>query len=175
RRGEGAEAPHASDALPGDPLGLREALVEAAVLERQDVEAGRVGSRVQLAYLAEESRGVGELLQHERERWSAVLRLEDGVGDPPQLRERAVEADDVARQVHHQDPVRRGFERRVEQRERLAQVPLRPLAVGNVAVVYDDRADGRVVQPVYPDRLELARSRSAARLRSVMSRPTSTT
>src|SRR5438552_9019616 len=73
RLGDVAEAPHASDALPGDPLGLREALVDAAVLERQDVEAGRVGSRVQLAYLAEESRGVGELLQHERERWSAVL------------------------------------------------------------------------------------------------------
>src|SRR5207249_6499556 len=63
---------------------------------------------------------------------------------------------DVARQIHHEDPVGRGFERRVEQGQCLPQIPLRTLPLGDVAVGHDDRADGRVVQAVHADRLEAA-------------------
>src|SRR5438034_7672704 len=91
RVGDVAEGPHPSDALPGDPLRLGEALVDAAVLEGQDVEAGRVRARVQLADLVQESRRVDELLQHERERLGAVLGLEDRVGDPPRSEEHTSE------------------------------------------------------------------------------------
>src|SRR5207245_9944552 len=65
RVGDVAEAPHASDALAADALRLGQALIDAPVLERKDVEARRLGPGVELADLAQEFLRVRELLQNE--------------------------------------------------------------------------------------------------------------
>ena len=85
-----------------------------------------------------------------------VAGVEHGIGDPPQLGELAIEADDVSGQVHDQNAVGGRFERGREQRQRLTQVPLGALPLADVAVVDDDRADGGVEEAVHRHDFEVS-------------------
>ncbi len=152
--GDVTEAPHPTHARAADALGLRVALEGPPVLEGEDVEARRLGPGVQLTYLRAEGLRIRELLQHKGDRLRVVPRLQHRVRDAPQLGELAVAADDPAGEVHHQDPVRRRLEGRVQERERVAQVLFRALARGDIAIVDDNRPDRGIVEAVHRHRFQ---------------------
>ena len=106
-----AEAPDTPHRVPADHLWLGVALVHAAVLEREDVEARRIGPPVELADLDDEGVRVRELLQHVRDQPVVVAGAQQPVREAPQLGELAVEARDLALAVHDQDAVGGGLER----------------------------------------------------------------
>src|SRR5207245_9336708 len=110
RLGAVREAPSPAYASAADPLWMGQPFEDTSVLERQDVKARRLGTGVQLTDPGQEFLGLGHLLDHEGEGLRGVLLLEDRVGDPPQLRELAIEAHDATGEVHHEDTVGRGLE-----------------------------------------------------------------
>ena len=135
------EAPHPPDADPLQALGPREALEDPAVAKRDDVRALGLGGGVELAHLAEEGVRVLELLDDERERPSVVAGLEDLPRNPPHLGEWLVVGDDAPAQVHDEDAVRRGLERRLEKGHRPADVDDAALELLQVLDVRDGERD----------------------------------
>ena len=120
--GDVAEAPHAADDLAVDALRQRVALEDAPVLELEDVVTVRLGLVVQALDLGRRTRGIAELLEHERERAAVVARLEHFGGMLPHLGEAAVPARDAAGAVDHEDAVGGRLERRRQHGVRVAQV-----------------------------------------------------
>jgi len=107
-----AEAPHPAGHLPALALRLRVPLEDAPVLELQHVEALGLGRVVELVDLVEEPLRIGELVEHGGDGRLVVTLRHHRVGDPPQVHELAVVADDAPVAVHHQDAVRRRVEDR---------------------------------------------------------------
>jgi hypothetical protein len=132
--GHVAKAPDAPHHLAvHQPLRAREALEDAPVLEVDDVEALRLGVRVEVGDPAQEVLGVGDLPERVDDRAVVVPRRLDIVGNLPHVDEPAVVARYPSGAVHHQDAIGGGLERRAQQRHRPLQLGGGRQALGDVA------------------------------------------
>ncbi len=130
--GDVAETPHPADRKPGDALGLRVAFDRPPVPELDQVVAVGLRLRVQLADLGQEGLGILDLGQHVVQGLVIVSGGEDRLGEIPHLDELPVEAADPPVPIDDQDPVGGGVEGRIEQRQRVVDLGLGPLPVGDV-------------------------------------------
>ena len=135
------EAPDPSSGASLHQLRLREALEDPAVAECEDVDALGFGGRIEFPYLAEKGFGVRELLGDESERLLVLVCLQHLHGNPPHLGKPLVVGDDAPVQVHDQDAVRCGLERRLQERQRLPSIEGLKLQLVQVLGVCDGERD----------------------------------
>src|SRR5712692_143922 len=93
---------------------------------------------IELAYPAEEAVRILELIEHECEQSLVIAVLGELRRNLPQGKERLIVGGDLALPVHHQNPIRRGIDRRLQEGESRLQIPCRVLQLGHVPTAADD-------------------------------------
>src|SRR6266516_6091347 len=108
--GDIPETPDSTDWNVVDALRLREALEGASILELENIVTGFVGMTIKLDHFRQEFVGIKEFVEGSVDGHLIVATAEYLRRNLPHVGHLLIEAEDLAIQIHHQNPVSRGFE-----------------------------------------------------------------